>query len=248
MIKLITQPRTPLLLALGALVLLAWAYLFHLADSMDMTAMSMTVPTAWTQTDFILMFLMWAIMMVGMMVPSATPTILIFDTWNKSRQTSGQSYGSTGLFICGYLLAWVLFSLGATCLQWLFNQYGLLGSMMQSNSPALGAFLLIFAGLYQLTPYKEACLKHCQNPLEFIGTHWQPGSLAALKLGAHHGLYCIGCCWLVMGLLFFFGVMNLTWIFLLSLYVLAEKLLPPSLWLSRTTSAVLIGGGVILLT
>ncbi|VAV98162.1 hypothetical protein MNBD_ALPHA02-2359 [hydrothermal vent metagenome] len=244
------RPRITVIAALATIVVLAWAYLFHLARDMSgmrASEMALSGNMIWTPIDFIMMFLMWAVMMVGMMIPSAMPAIVIFDKWNMSRKTDGQSFGTTGLFTAGYIIAWVIFSLFATLSQWALDQSGWLDPMMESKSPYLGAILLISAGLYQLTPYKDVCLTHCQSPIEFIGKHWKPGGIEAFKLGVRHGIYCIGCCWLIMGLLFFFGVMNLIWIFILGLFVLLEKLVIFNQWINGAVSGILITSGIILL-
>ncbi|MBL4801797.1 MAG: DUF2182 domain-containing protein [Emcibacter sp.] len=250
-----TQPRLVIVIALGSVVALAWVYLFYLAQNMsnmdimsvDMMAMTMADYRPWTAVDFGMIFLMWAIMMVGMMLPSAAPAIMVFDKWNISRKVSGQPYAATSLFILGYIFSWTAFSLIATVCQWALDYGHFLTPMMESKNPYMGAILLVCAGLYQLSPYKDICLKHCHNPIEFIGKYWKKGNFQAFKLGSQHGLYCIGCCWLIMGLLFFFGVMNLMWILILSLFVLLEKLIIFNHWINWTISATLILGGISLL-
>ena len=132
----------------------------------------------------------------------------------------------TGIFVIGYVVIWSLFSLGATIAQWALDCMALLSPMMMSNSPILGGLLLLTAGIYQLTPAKDACLRHCRSPVDFISSHWKPGGMGAFRMGIEHGVFCLGCCWILMGLLFFGGVMSLWWIGGLTLFVLLEKVMP----------------------
>ena len=207
--------------------LIAWVYLVWMAIAMDMSMdQSMAGVRSWTAMDFIMMFLMWAVMMVGMMVPTAIPMTLIYAAIARKAQERGQFAAPTAMFVSGYVLAWTIFSAGATGLQWGLDQAALLSPMMVTTSPALGAALLICAGIYQLTPAKHACLDHCRAPANFIAEHWRAGSRGALLMGLHHGWFCLGCCWALMLLLFFGGVMNLLWIAAITLFVLLEKVLP----------------------
>ena len=213
---------------LFAVVLLAWLYLYDIA--VDMEAMLVAMPNmavqAWDASYALMMFLMWSIMMVGMMLPSVTPAVLIYNGIAKKANREGSSVAPTWIFTAGYLLMWVLFSVLATAAQWTLDRAALLSPMMVTTSATLGASLLIAAGVYQWLPIKNACLRHCRSPIEFISTHWQAGKWGALTMGARHGLYCLGCCWVLMSLLFLGGVMNLLWIALITLFVLVEKLLP----------------------
>jgi predicted metal-binding membrane protein len=173
-----------------------------------------------------MMFAMWAIMMVGMMLPSATPTTLVYTAVARKAAREGKPVARVTAFVAGYLSMWTVFSLGATVAQWGLERAALLSPTMVSSSPALGGVLLVGAGIYQLTPFKEACLEHCRSPAHFIAEHWRPGTLGALRMGTEHGAYCLGCCWVLMGLLFFGGVMNLLWIAAITLFVLLEKAVP----------------------
>ena len=182
------------------------------------------------------------------MVPSATPTILIYAKVNHNRRQNSLNYVSTSVFLFGYLLAWTAFSMVATTGNWLIHTQGLLTGMMgSSTSNILGAALLIAAGIYQWTPFKYACLNHCRTPLGFIMTEWKEGKLGAITMGVKHGFYCVACCWLLMGLLFVLGVMNLLWIGLLAGFVLLEKLLPQGIWVSRISGLGFVAWGVILI-
>jgi len=142
--------------------------------------------------------------------------------------------------VTGYLAIWTLFSLAATGAQWALDRAALLSPMMVASSPWLGALLLAAAGAYQLTPAKEACLRHCRAPAHFIAAHWRPGVAGAFRMGAIHGVFCLGCCWALMGLLFFGGVMNLLWIAAITLFVLGEKLLPAGRRTARWSGAAMI--------
>src|ERR687892_520147 len=188
-----------------------------------MTAMA---PMAWTPGYAVLMFFMWWIMMMAMMLPSASPMILLFARFNRNQREKGAPYVPTAIFALGYLLVWAAFSLVAVTAQWGLERSGLLSSMMASTSVILGAVLLLAAGVYPLTPLKYACLKHCRSPLFFISHRWRPGGWGALRMGLEHGAFCTGCCWFLMALLFYGGVMNLFWIIGLALLVLVEKVAP----------------------
>jgi predicted metal-binding membrane protein len=223
------RDRVAVLSAIGAITALSWLYLVDMArgmGNMEMGSMSMTGLHPWTPAHFGMMFSMWAIMMVGMMLPSATPTTLIYTAVARKASREGTPVAPVAAFVAGYLLMWTLFSFGATLAQWGLERAALLSPMMVSNSPALGGALLVGAGIYQLTPFKDACLEHCRSPAHFISGHWRPGTPGALRMGIEHGAYCLGCCWVLMGLLFFGGVMNLLWIAAITLFVLLEKVVP----------------------
>jgi predicted metal-binding membrane protein len=208
----------------------------------DGMAMAMA-PTAWTPGYAVLMFFMWWIMMLAMMLPSASPMILLFARFNRSQRDKGAPWVPTAVFALGYLLVWAAFSLAAVTAQWGLERSGLLSSMMASTSVMLGAVLLIAAGLYQLTPLKYACLKHCRSPLFFISHHWRPGDWGAMRMGLEHGAFCTGCCWFLMALLFYGGIMNLFWIIGLALLVLVEKVAPAGHWVGWIMGVGLIAWG-----
>jgi len=207
------------------ITLLAWWYLLAGAG-MDMGEMDMDMPMPWSGGYAVLVFFMWWIMMVAMMVPSAAPMILLFALVNRSNRAAGAPAVSVTLFALGYLAAWGGFSLLATAAHWLLDQSGFLSPGMASKSQLLGGLLLVMAGIYQMTPWKHACLRHCRGPMDFITRYWRPGPAGALQMGLRHGALCVGCCWVVMGLLFYGGVMNLFWIVGIAVLVLLEKLLP----------------------
>lgn len=234
--------------ALGALALLSWAYTIRLGLGMPSggmaEGMSMPMTMVWTSFDFAFMFIMWSVMMFAMMLPSVTPTVMIFERVRARRESTGRSFAPTFAFVAGYLLIWVGFSLIATLLNWWLHSNGELSSMMGRVSPTVGGIALIVAGMFQWTPLKDACLEHCRSPLGFLTTHWQEGTTGAIRMGMHHGLYCLGCCWMLMVLLFVLGVMNLPWVAVLTIVVLAEKTMPHGRYLSRGLGVGLIVWGV----
>ena len=238
------RDRMVVLAALSVLTVLAWAYLVWLARAMPAHGMAM-VTHAWTPGEAALMFVMWAVMMVGMMTPSAAPMILIYARVGRQAAARSRPLAATGFFAGGYLLAWTAFSLAVTLAQWGLHRALLLTPMMASASVALSGAVLIAAGVYQWTPLKRACLRHCQAPLSFIlhlgGFRREPRG--SLTLGLHHGLYCIGCCWALMVLLFVVGVMNLAWVAVLTVFVLVEKLVPARWHLDHAAGLLLFAAG-----
>lgn len=213
---------------LALITLLSWAYLIDMAIDMDnmMAAGKMMMMAKWTLSYFMTMLLMWVIMMTGMMVPTAIPMAMVYAAVARKAASQGTPIAPTSAFVSGYIFMWGLFSLLATLAQFGLDEAALLSPMMVTNSPWLGASLLILAGLFQFTPWKDSCLKHCRAPAQFISQSWKPGVFGAFRMGVEHGAYCIGCCWILMGLLFFGGVMSLLWIAGITLFVLLEKLLP----------------------
>jgi len=240
---------------LAAVTVLAWGYTLWLASAMQMpaTAAGLTMtpgPHQWNPPEFVYMFVMWTVMMLGMMVPSAAPMILIYARVGRQAAQRSAPLAATGFFAGGYLLAWVLFSLLATAGQWGLEQALLLTPMMASASTAFSGLVLAAAGLFQWTPAKDACLRHCQAPLAFIQRHggFRREPAGSLALGFHHGLYCVGCCWALMALLFVGGVMNVLVIAAIAAFVLAEKVIPAGRWLPRLAGTALgVTGGWLLL-
>ncbi len=243
------RDRVAILTGLAGATLLAWLYLVDMAAGMsDMgSGAAMMQIEAWTLRDTVLMFLMWTVMMVGMMVPTAAPMALLYAAVARKAARQGSVLAPTAVFVAGYVAMWTLFSAGATAAQWALEQAALLSPMMIATSPSLGAALLIGAGIYQLTPYKDACLRHCRAPAHFISEHWRPGAAGAFRMGLVHGAYCLGCCWILMGLLFLGGVMNLLWIAAISVFVLLEKVLPLGTGGGRVAGGAMIAAGGIAL-
>lgn len=216
---------------------------------MDMGTMEMApAGAAWGLASWTLIIAMWWVMMIAMMSPSATPAILLYALVYRQALSPSQTQSKlapTGVFTAGYLLVWLGFSVVAATLHWLLARYEIVSPMaMGSQDRWFSAGVLIAAGLYQLSPLKNVCLSHCRAPASFLSRHWRPHALGALRLGALHGAYCVGCCWLLMLLLFVGGVMNLVWIAALALFVLIEKVWPAGRWMGRIAGIALIGWGV----
>jgi len=254
------QDRRLVVLALLSLSALAWTYLVVMARQMatgDMTLMGMGASSAmpgsdmmgamtasqmpWSPLTFLLMFIMWSVMMIGMMIPSAAPMILLFARVQRRKLADQAPTIRIAAFTAGYLLVWTSFSLIATGLQWALTELRLLSPMMESTSQFLAVGVLLAAGIYQLTPLKSACLKQCQSPIGFLTSHWKDGALGSLNMGIEHGMFCLGCCWLLMTLLFVGGVMNLLWVAVIAIFVLLEKVVPKGEVIGRV-------GGVLLIT
>ena len=223
-----TMPRRDLLaigLSLGGITLLSWLYLLSMAENMSQGMSAMPTPL-WDANYFLMMFLMWAVMMVGMMLPSVAPTVLIYAAIARKSTADGMPVAPVGAFVSGYLVMWVAFSLLATTAQWGLDRAALLSPMMVFRDTGFIASLLIVAGIYQWLPIKDQCLHQCRSPIEFITTQWRKGRTGAFRMGLYHGMFCLGCCWVLMTLLFVGGVMNLLCIATLTLFVLLEKILP----------------------
>ncbi len=214
-----------------------------MSHTMQMAHTAVMQPAVWTQGYAVLMFVMWWVMMIAMMLPSAAPMLLLFARVNRTQQTQGAPFVPTGVFAAGYLVAWGGFSALAATTQWGLERVGLLSAMMASTSAVFGGMVLIAAGVYQLTPLKHACLQHCRSPLQFVTHHWRTGTLGAFRMGIDHGAFCLACCWFLMGLLFVGGVMNLYWIVGLAVFVLLEKTIPAGHWLGSLTGIGLIMWG-----
>ncbi|MCG3201758.1 MAG: hypothetical protein NFCOHLIN_01628 [Gammaproteobacteria bacterium] len=240
------RDRAAVVAAIALVTGLAWASLLGGPGmEMDMQGMDidMVMPTAWTPGYALVVFVMWWIMMTAMMLPGAAPIILLFALVNRRSRERGASYVPTAVFAVGYLLTWGGYSLAAALLHWWLQKTGWLTMGMAAAYPWLGGALLLAAGLYQMTPWKHACLRHCRGPLDFVARHWRPGYGGALRMGLTHGAYCVGCCWMAMCVLFYGGVMNVYWIVGLSLLVLLEKLMPAGHVLGRLSGAGFIAWG-----
>lgn len=245
--QLLRHDRFIALGGIGIVVLLAWGYLLAGAGvDMSMAGMEMD-PMPWSPDHALIVFIMWWVMMIAMMLPSAAPTVLLFSTIKRKQEPSGTPSAEAWIFLFGYLLVWAAFSIAAVLVQWALETLGWLSMEMASSSAVLGGTILLAAGLYQFTPLKATCLRHCQSPLIFLSQHWRSGKRGALGMGLRHGLYCVGCCWFLMGLLFVSGIMNLVWIAGIALYVALEKLLVKDYRLSNAAGLGLIIGGLVVL-
>jgi predicted metal-binding membrane protein len=238
--SLVKRDRNLVGLALCTLTAIAWVDLAYMAREMGAPA----IPVHWSPGYFAAMFAMWAVMMVGMMIPSAAPAILLVSALRRS---TADGLRATTLFAMGYLIAWIGFSLLATTMQWALAEASLLSPMMTSEGPQLGGSIFIAAGLYQFSPLKRACLSKCRSPAQFLVDHWRDGRSGPLVVGIEHGAYCVGCCWAVMALLFVFGVMNLLWVAALAAFVLVEKLVASGPRIGAWTGIVMLGMGLLLL-
>jgi predicted metal-binding membrane protein len=256
--RVLKRDRVITTLGLVLISALAWFYTIFGATGeigmltggdaqMGMSAMAMPdMVMPWSTVDVIFMFIMWFVMMVAMMLPSASPTILLFAKVDRSQQRTLHPYIATLLFAAAYILVWAAFSLVATAVNWALHTQGLMTSMMGRTLPLWSGLLLIMAGIYQFTPLKGACLNKCRSPLAFLLSEWRDGNFGAFVMGLRHGTYCVLCCWALMALLFVLGVMNLLWVAVLSVFVLAEKIAPSGVWLSRASGVLLIGWGALL--
>ena len=228
--RVLVRDRRLIAVALAALVVLAWSYLLVLSRQMGDTSMSgmESMPGMGGDTggSFALTVLMWWTMMIGMMVPSAAPMILLFGNVQRRQLAAESPKLRVALFTAGYLAIWGAFSVLAAAAQIVLTRLTLLAPMNLTVTAWLGALFVALAGVYQLTPLKNACLRRCRSPAEFLSSHWRRGSAGAFRMGVDHGLYCVGCCWPLMSLLFVVGVMNLVWVAVIAAFVLIEKLAP----------------------
>ena len=249
--RLLRHRRAVVIGALATVTVAAWAYLLLGAgiemDMMDMGGGQMTAMLpAWGRTYALLISTMWWVMMVAMMLPTAAPTLLSVTSLAWDRLANPNLVPATALlFASGYLLVWSGFSLTATLLQWGLDEAGLLSERMAFGNAILAGAVLVGAGVYQLTPLKDACLRHCRSPSEFLLRHWRRGALGAVRTGVRHGLFCLGCCWMLMALLFVGGVMNVAWIGVIALFVLLEKTAPWGARTSRLSGLLLLLWGTI---
>ena len=258
--SLLRHERWIVLSGLAVITVLSWTYILTGAGT-GMSVRAMTVTSLfphrmtgtplqqgeWTSGYWIIMLLMWWVMMIAMMTPSATPMILLYTRATRYAQGKGQTgrnVAPTTVFAGGYLLAWFGFSVLATVAQRRLEASGSISAMwMASTSAGLSAAVLIFAGAYQLSPWKHRCLNHCRAPAAFLACHNRPGRLGALRMGIEHGAFCVGCCWVLMMLLFMGGIMNVLWISVLAIIVLLEKLIPQGPWFARIMGMALIAWG-----
>lgn len=250
------RDRLVVVAALAVISALTWIYLLLGAGTgMSVVAMSggmsgmagmIMAPALWTPAYAGLMFAMWWVMMAAMMLPSAAPMLLLFACVNRMEKARERPFVPTGIFAAGYLVAWGAFSALASTFQWALERLGLLSPMMTTTSYWLGGTILIAAGMWQFTPVKTICLRHCRSPMGFLIQSWRPGRLGAFRMGIEHGSFCLGCCWFLMGLLFFGGVMNLFWIAGLAVFVLLEKTVPLGFWVARIAGIGIAAWGVLL--
>jgi predicted metal-binding membrane protein len=260
--SVLLRDRWVVAIALASMSLLGWWWLVWMDQQtmimtgpagmdmgMAMGAEAMRRPTAPIATTAVATFLMWFDMMVAMMLPSAAPMILLYERFAEQTRRAGGALLPTMVFAGLYLTVWAAFSLVATAAQLFLAGIGLVdGASLAFGDRHVAGALLVAAALYQLTPAKQACLDNCRSPLGFLRREWGPGWASAVRLGLKHGAYCVGCCWLIMALLFVGGVMNLAWVAALALLVLIEKFLPaPHVARLAIAAAGMLGGGYLLL-
>jgi predicted metal-binding membrane protein len=235
------QPRRSIAILLVSVI--GWAFLAWIAFDMDHPVAQLMMPGSpdWSAASVFAIWLMWALMMAAMMLPSALPMILTFV--HLARRNGEQARARS--FVAAYLLVWVGFSAAATAAQWGLQAMDWVDPMIVSTSALLTALLLVIAGLYQFSPVKRVCLSHCRTPLGFLVGEWRAGVKGAFVMGVRHGLFCVGCCWALMALLFVGGVMNLAWIAALSIAVAIEKLAPRGDRLAAALGLALIAVGVV---
>ena len=237
--------RTAVVASLAAVTAVAWIVTVQLTAGMQMHVESMdmasTMPSAGHQ--LLLASAMWAAMMVGMMVPSATPMVAAYAEWTRRSPSHGSRTVAVASFLAGYLIVWLAFSVVAAVLQVALQQAGVLTAASATVRPVLGGTLLVLAGLFQLTRWKQSCLRSCRTPFGFLIAQWRDGASGALAMGLRHGVYCLGCCWPLMATLFVVGTMHLGWMGAIALFVLAEKVAPRPLHIRHVGAAVLVGWG-----
>ena len=233
---------------LALITILAWIYLLRMPmpagmDMPGMPGMKMAIgqPHGWTLGDAITAFVMWTVMMVAMMVPSASPMVTMYARAVRARGTNASL--KIAMFVAGYIVAWTVFSAAATLIQLALQQTALISANL-AVAPVVGGMILIAAGIYQVTPLKQVCLRHCRSPLGFFMTEWREGPVGAFTMGLKHGGFCVGCCWMLMGLLFAAGVMNLLWVALIAIFVLLEKVMPWERLIANSAALILIGAGL----
>jgi predicted metal-binding membrane protein len=241
--------------ALAVITVAAWLYLLHLASAMSdmampdmptMSSMAMATMHAWSWIEVGVLVVMWAVMMIAMMTPAAAPMILMFSTIHRRRAAEGRPTVPTAIFILGYLVVWALYSVVAALTQAGLHAAAMMSSAMAATSPLLAGGLLVAAGVFQWTPLKRACLAACRSPLSFLMTGWREGRAGAFGMGLRHGLYCLGCCWALMALLFVAGVMNLLWVAAIAVAVLVEKVVPRGDLVGRLAGVILVAAGMLL--
>ncbi len=254
--KSLTRDQAIVLASLAAITVLAWLYIVDMASDMaemadmvgmpdmeGMAGMALVTPYAsWALADVSLAAAMWIAMMAGMMLPSAAPMILLFVA--AERRRGGAALLHSAGFAAGYLLIWTGFSLAALGEQWLLLRTGLFAPEMMVTNGFIGGAIFVAAALYEWSPLKNRCLAVCQSPLGFIAGHWRPGAAGALRMGLAHGAYCLGCCWVLMLLLFVGGVMNMLWVAALAGLVLLQKVLPGGQRVSQATGLAMLAAGI----
>ena len=223
------------------LIVISWVYISNLSNSTDsMKEVSMIQGNEWMLNDFIAVFAMWSAMMIAMMLPSAVPMILVFSTVNRKRRENGNSFVGTWIFVLGNVIVWVSFGFVASLLQFVLHNLSVISDQLKLINPFASGIVLVAAGIYQFTTVKDVCLNNCQSPLSFVLSFWKEGKTGAFLMGIRHGIYCMGCCWLLMALLFVAGIMNILWIALIAVFVVIEKMIKKQRLVSYAAGFALI--------
>ena len=238
--------QAEIITAIAIILAASWAFVawMTLDVSHSVEKLMMPIDASWSSSTIAVVFVMWAMMMVAMMLPSAAPMILSFDRISKKRSNNSTSRLDVLVFVAAYMVVWAAYSGLATGVQWGLQRFGLLTPMITSRSVWLTSSIFILAGLYQFSPLKHACLERCRTPLIFLMQEWREGLSGVWVMGLKHGLYCAGCCWALMLLLFTAGVMNIAWIVLLMMLVAFEKWPHSLIWISRTYGGILVLVGI----
>jgi predicted metal-binding membrane protein len=241
----IGRDRSIFLSGAAAVTALAWFYLVRMASDTDASGGHVH---AHQSIAFTAAFLMWTVMMIAMMLPSALPFVFAFGAEHRARRARNLPYLPASTFLAGYFAMWTAFSAIAAVLQEALHRAALLSSQMSASSPVFAGGILVAAGAYQWTPLKNACLRHCRSPLIFLLSDWREGAFGAFRMGVDQGLFCLGCCWLLMLLPFAAGVMNLVWMAAITVFILAEKAAPGGQWFGRICGAALVAAGTWIIT
>ncbi len=244
----IKRDRVVLVGVLVGIGSLAWAYMVHMARAMEgggaCHAAAMPYAGAWSISEAMMAFTMWVAMMVAMMLPIVSPWILVLSKAKRERNPRQTPLGVAAFFLLGYIVIWTCYSAFATVGQWRLHESALLSARLVGTSPILGGVMLLAAGIWQWTPMRDACMMHCRSPLGFFLASWKDGRWGAFSMGFRHGLYCVGCCWILMALSFVFGVMNLLWMAGITLFIIAEKATSWGPRAGRVGGLILIGIGL----
>ena len=253
---ILKRDRALVLGGLAFLSVLAWAATAQMArtlphgHSVAAPVPGLTLPHAgaWGGAELTILFVMWAVMMAAMMLPSTAPMVLVFSTISRKQAGMGDPVVPAAAFLAGYVLVWTGFSALGTLAQWALQRMAWLTPAGESASPFFGGILLLMAGVFQWTPWKEACLSKCRSPLGFLMTRWRRGTGGALRMGLEHGAFCVGCCWALMALMFVAGMMNLLWLAVLAIFCLLEKVVPAGRLVRHLSATGLIAWGLYLIT
>jgi len=232
-VRTLNRDRIILLAGAAGITTVAWLWIVRMAAGHARMALNLGA-----------LFAMWAVMMVAMMLPSTLPFVFVFRAEQLHRHAKRASMTPVGFIVAGYFTVWVVFSAVCAALQHFLHQKSLLSPMMSAASPVVAGAILIAAGVYQWTPMKNACLRHCRSPLTFLLSDWHEGAAGAFRMGADHGLFCVGCCWMLMLLPFAAGVMNLLWMAAITVLLLLEKAAPGGEMTARVCGALLALVGV----